>query len=112
LTLHVIGWSLEGPLKLGRSIDPQARVAAIQPGSPWPLRVVAVATIHRRFYNKHWTAAAIERTLRKQLAPRRLRGDWFDIGVAELSALIPPIPGKDGHVTWLVASESPAQSTS
>lgn len=54
----------DGPIKIGKSKDPHARLAALQVGAPYPLRVLLIVEepehkLHRRF------------------KADRLQGEWF-----------------------------------
>jgi hypothetical protein len=100
MQLYAIGWSEQGPLKLGRSSDPQARLSALQTGCPYTLKVLATGHIVRRMYSRHWGGLAIERALHRQLKDKRIRGEWFDVTLDEIRAQFPKRPGEDGHVEW------------
>jgi hypothetical protein len=71
-----------GPVKIGRSANPQARVEELQQGSPVQLRLLAVCRGgHRR-----------EAELHRQFAAQRLHGEWFRPGT-ELLAFVGGLRG-------------------
>ena len=56
-----------GPIKIGYSASPEARVASLECGSPFPLRVLKTIP----------GDAKVERSLHDRFAAHRLRGEWF-----------------------------------
>lgn len=72
-----------GPVKIGHSASPSARLTSLQVGSPSVLRVVA--TMRGGF--------EVERTLHRAFAKDRLHGEWFDPS-RELMAFIDEISRK------------------
>jgi|SRR5579859_1366545 len=54
-----------GPIKIGKSVDPMARLIQLQSGSPFQLRLLAT------------TAKDIELELHERFAADRLHGEWF-----------------------------------
>lgn len=69
-----------GPIKIGRSADPDKRLRELQTGHPYPLRVVGMASGGRE----------LEAALHRILCDYRLMGEWFeDTGpVLELMRLV------------------------
>lgn len=65
--LYVIQAGADGPVKVGRSGSPAARVAQLQTGSP--LRLLLVRTY---YYQGHR-----ERVMHRMLAPLHVAGEWF-----------------------------------
>lgn len=67
--LYVIGQRGSSIVKIGRSIDPEKRVAEIQRMSPLPLEVL-------------WahTGGHLEAKLHGRFAHLRTHGEWFDFG--------------------------------
>ena len=64
--LYVIQ-SEDGPIKIGRSVNPKARVASLQTASPSRLRLV-------RLYPSEGHR---ERSLHRTFSPLHVRGEWF-----------------------------------
>jgi hypothetical protein len=58
-------------LKIGYGTEPRKRLTELQMGSPVPLRLLWSQVCH--------DAAAVERSLHKQCAQYRLRGEWFEL---------------------------------
>lgn len=56
-----------GPIKIGHSHSPEARVASLECGSPFPLRILKTIP----------GGAKAERALHDRFAMHRLRGEWF-----------------------------------
>lgn len=56
-----------GPIKIGQSKNPKARLASLQTASDQPLRFVAIATGDKQS----------ERELHAKFASARLTGEWF-----------------------------------
>lgn len=67
--LYVIG-DRDGPVKIGRAIDPKVRLGALQIGNPWPLTLL---------YAKP-KAGHLEPLLHSHFAANRIGGEWFDFG--------------------------------
>lgn len=66
-----------GPIKIGTSCDPDARLATLQIASPIELRIIGLTG----------GGATLERSLHKRLAAHRLHGEWF-ADVSEVIAAI------------------------
>lgn len=56
-----------GPIKIGMSVDPGDRLAALQAGSPVTLRIIGIAD----------GGQPQEVALHRRLAKHRLHGEWF-----------------------------------
>ncbi len=64
---YFVGW-IGGPVKIGRALDPYARMANIQNACPYRTHLWAVSS-----YPVHE-----ERRLHKRFCERRLMREWFD----------------------------------
>lgn len=72
-----------GRFKIGISADPAARLASLQTGSPFLLRLVC----SREFAD----AAAVERELHMRMGAHRIHGEWFDLpprALADVQAVL------------------------
>lgn len=74
---HPDGWlyfiqrgDKHGPVKIGRAKDPRKRLAAMQTGSPEPLRIIAASP----------GAARLEKPLHHLLREHRVSGEWYTAG--------------------------------
>lgn len=67
-----------GPIKIGRSRTPEARLRAIQGNSPVPLDLIC----------KIPGDEVVEQTLHRVFASGRLHGEWFDENTPHLAHLI------------------------
>ena len=63
---------VDGPVKIGMSYDPRARLADLQHASPYPLAIRAVML--------GW--AETERRILTRWASQRIRGEWFEAEAA------------------------------
>ena len=72
-SLYVIAESPSGPVKIGISRTPLARVSTLQTGNPRPL-----ALMHRWVLDNA-TALAWEKRIHLDLAEWKLEGEWFAI---------------------------------
>lgn len=75
--LYFIQAEIGGPIKIGVSTDPQARLATLQSGSPFPLRILATAPGGYEY----------ESELHARFTKDRLHGEWFN-PTSELLQLI------------------------
>ena len=73
--VYVIASSEEGPVKIGRSIDPAARCKQLQTGHQAELKVY-----HQQAFDEKLTPL-VERTIHKTLYHKRLKGEWFQMPV-------------------------------
>lgn len=73
--VYVIAARDEGPCKIGLAKDAQSRLSELQTGHPERLEV--------KWNSLCPAGPRLERWLHSYLAPRRLKGEWFDITVAE-----------------------------
>lgn len=69
--VYFIG-SIEGPVKIGRSVAVQARLATLQTGCPTPIHILAVVDGGR----------LLERAYHEHFANDRLHGEWFRMSEA------------------------------
>ena len=76
--------SIGGPVKIGRSSNPIARLSALQTAHPHPLRIIA----------KMAGGIEVERSLHRLFAASRIRpdGEWFN-PTPDLVAFIKEIGG-------------------
>lgn len=72
-SLYIIG-AAEKPVKIGYAKDVEGRLMALQTGSPAQLYIFE--TIPRL---THKEAKALERSVHKALAAKRLRGEWYNV---------------------------------
>ena len=73
--LYAMQVGADGPIKIGRAIDPSKRRNEIQTSNPAPVRLLAAVP-----ETKHLN----ERTEHARLANLRIRGEWFDVTPADL----------------------------
>ncbi len=81
MTAVYVMQSGDGPVKIGIANDPDRRRREVGAGQPFP-----VAVVHRVSLGAD--ARAVERIAHRLLAEKRLRGEWFDVGVQEAVAAI------------------------
>lgn len=67
--IYAIQAGLNGPIKLGRAVDPAKRLQTLQTGHPEVLRLLAVEPCGND--------EEAEKTLHQHCAAFRLRGEWF-----------------------------------
>lgn len=70
--VYVISEGPDGPIKIGKSADPEARLRTLQTGNPRQLRMIYAC----RFESE--MADEVETCLHLELAESRLAGEWFD----------------------------------
>lgn len=80
--LYVIASAPEGPVKLGRSRDPDRRARQLQTG-----HVGQLAVFHREPLDAE-RAALFERLLHRDWRHRRCRAEWFAMSVADAIAAV------------------------
>lgn len=72
-----------GRVKVGSSLDPMSRIATLQTGSPFPLRIPYCAAAGVNY-------EAVEKEAHSILAPHNSQGEWFsvpvDMAVAAINA--------------------------
>jgi Meiotically up-regulated gene 113 len=89
--LYILGSSRDGPIKIGTSQQPFARLWELQTGSPRPL------TIYWVYPCPH--GDVVERTMHRVLWSRHLRGgEWFDVPVEDAIAALWIAAQDDGVV--------------
>ena len=81
--VYVIGWQPSGPLKIGYTMTPVARLAALQVGSPFLLRIYAGFV-----FDRAESAARIETAAHAALESQRLSGEWFKVDVRQCKAAV------------------------
>lgn len=69
-SIYIIGWSDDGPVKVGIARDLKSRLSAIQTGCPFRLRVLHAVPAGR-------FAQMVEAETHRTLAEHRLEGEWF-----------------------------------
>jgi hypothetical protein len=79
--IYVIGPEV-GPLKIGRSLDPEVRLAHLQTGHE------AKLMIHYTRATSADLIVVMEKIVHRELRHKRLRGEWFNISVDDARALI------------------------
>lgn len=71
----------EGPVKIGFSKLPEARLATYQAWSPWPLEVVAKLHVPTDNIERKWAARshvqAVERRFHERYFPWHSHHEWF-----------------------------------
>jgi hypothetical protein len=94
-----------GPVKIGLTNSPRARLKTLQTASPWPLKGIAL-----------WCGAAFEeKLLHEMFAESRLEGEWFQPSPELLDTLA--FLGAGEACEWhdesdcLVAGTDPPQGT-
>lgn len=103
VAIYVIGPNV-GPQKIGIARDPSARLAAMQTGCPFTLRIQSVT-----YVASEDSARRVERVAHRLLKKHRQRGEWFNVtpGEAEraiadaLASAEPPTTADGLH--WLYA---------
>lgn len=68
--IYVIGEFRTGVVKIGRTNNPQYRLAELQTSNPRRLRLLLVVP----------GGSQVERALHAHFASKRVRGEWFDFG--------------------------------
>jgi hypothetical protein len=71
--LYIISEGSDGPVKVGRSRNPGARMCELQTGNARKLRLVA------RYELTHDDACEAERILHEELAAWAMAGEWFQL---------------------------------
>lgn len=87
--IYVIGYDVAGPLKIGISANPEKRLRQLQTGQDKQLRLFHIEeTIagYPRF---------MEGFIHSNLAPKRIKGEWFDVAVEDAIAEV-----KFSIMTW------------
>jgi hypothetical protein len=75
-SIYVIGPE-GGPYKIGYAQDPKARLSNLQVGQAVELK------LHYEEATETATAKVIEKLIHKQIAHKRVRGEWFDVSLEE-----------------------------
>lgn len=75
-SIYVIG-PKDGPFKIGYSASPSARLSSLQTGTTeFPM-------IHYKEECETEQAKVIEKLIHRQLAHKRIRGEWFNVTLDE-----------------------------
>ena len=95
--VYVIGWSRFGPVKIGRSTSPKARLASLQSAIPQTLRIYGAVRLD--------CCAVMEARCHALLAKSRIRGEWFDATPARAVALLKAEASRidEGWTEWKAA---------
>lgn len=75
---HVNPPHISGPVKIGIARDPSLRVLELQIGNPTELQLVRWFPMPSRA-----VARAVERAFHEVQSSKRLKGEWFDMGILE-----------------------------
>lgn len=75
--VYFIQVGCDGPIKIGRSTAPLARLATLQTGHSEPLRLLVTTT----------GGDELEKALHRRLSSHRLRGEWFSPHVEVLAEI-------------------------
>lgn len=70
-------------MKIGKSVDPARRVAQLQGGHPYKLRVLLLW--------EHHDTHAVESAVHRRLAGSRMAGEWFAIALGEARSAVEEI---------------------
>lgn len=81
--LYIIGETGSGVVKIGRSVNPQQRLAQLQTGYPRPL-----ALLHVERGSGH-----LEPQLHERFASVRMSGEWFSLGTEPVATVLATIDG-------------------
>lgn len=81
--LYLISEGPDGPIKIGHSVAPDARLATLQTGNARPLR------IHASYMLMRDDAIFAEECLHQELEERALVGEWFDLSEDFISSYMP-----------------------
>lgn len=76
--IYIISSSSNGPVKIGISDDPDRRLRQLQTGHP-----TLLAIHHREPVEKPTHARMLERFIHDTLSPKRMIGEWFNIGTQD-----------------------------
>ena len=79
--LYIVAESPAGPCKVGFGANPKSRLMDLQIGNP---RQLTIASLWKR---GDLSADRCERLMHHLLAKHAMRGEWFDISVAEIEAI-------------------------
>ena len=87
--IYVIGYDEEGPVKIGISTKPERRLKQLQTGQDKVLR------LHHTESTSSGFPKFLEQFVHSQVNHRRLKGEWFDLSVADAIAEV-----KFAIMTW------------
>ena len=83
--IYIIAPRRAGPVKIGIARDARRRLATFQTAHWRTLRLYADVKVR--------DARGLEAAAHRHLAPLRLRGEWFDVSVAEAQAALRDVAG-------------------
>jgi hypothetical protein len=83
--VYFVQHNTDGPIKIGRSSNPRARVMEMQTGNPYPLRILAVtkgsslteARFHRQFTHLRLNTRTAGQGERIEGSVRLAGNEWF-----------------------------------
>jgi hypothetical protein len=81
--LYIISEGPEGPVKIGRSNLPRARLSTLQTGNARPLELIDTYILPID------QVGDAERTLHEELADHSIIGEWFNLSVRFMRAYMP-----------------------
>lgn len=91
----------EGPTKVGVAANVENRLAQLQTGHPFPLRICCVI-----WFTKAEAAFAAERWLLEEINPaERLTGEWIDLPTPTLSEMLQNFARR--HLTHFIVPAAP-----
>lgn len=79
--VYIIGWADGSPLKIGLAQNVKKRLAGIQTGCPYKLKVIGV-----RWFKNRADAKLAEALLHAELQDHRLEGEWFAVSIDQAKA--------------------------
>jgi hypothetical protein len=88
--LYIMTEGPDGPVKIGRSKNPWARIHDLQIGNPRPISVAATWRMTRN------DAIEAERMLHEELDMVQLEGEWFNFDVQTIVDMVPNFLGAIG----------------
>jgi len=81
--IYAVGPSPDGPIKIGMTTNPLARISALNTDSP-----VEIFCYHYFWFAGTPLALRVEKACHKYLADKNLRGEWFNVTHAEAEETI------------------------
>lgn len=112
--LYIVATQAAGPVKLGISTCPSARVKQLQTGNPWPLRVWALGAGRKVLEGRGaqtFDQSCVESAIHDALHRYRLEGEWFDLSVEKAMRLTSSVFCRwhgDIRVHWDIDKEDAA----
>ena len=103
--VYVVAWSKHGPVKIGLTNAPIARLSQLQTGLPYRLRIYAAARLNQ--------AEKAEKICHVAYAKAALIGEWFEITPAAAKKLLTTVATSlDPAFTWWKPKNLAAQLNS